>query len=188
MTRIVHERLRALGSRRWLSALALSATGLLGLGFGASSCVGEGELEAYGCPSETVFVENVSEYLERRCGTLDCHGQMTRPMRIYGQLGLRHPDESNVSGGVSTTQLELEANYASVCNLDPAAMQQVVEDVGSTADKLLLVNKARGLERHKGGKIVDPQDPGDLCILGWLGFKEATAVDDACTAAIAPLK
>jgi len=186
--RNVRERLRAALGRRSLAALGVLAAGLLGLGFGASSCVGEAGLEAYGCPNPAVFTASVSPYLERRCGTLDCHGQMTRPMRIYGQLGLRHPAENNVSGGVSTTQLELESNYAAVCNLDPAAMQQVVDDLGSTADKLLLVNKARGLERHKGGKIVNEQDPGDLCILGWLGFKDAATVAASCSAAIEPLK
>ncbi|MRG93525.1 hypothetical protein [Polyangium spumosum] len=185
MTRNLRERLFG---RRGLAALGVVSAGLLAIGFGASSCVGEEGLEAYACPNPAVFTASVSPYLERRCGTLDCHGQATRPMRIYGQLGLRHPLESNVSGGAATTQLELESNFAAVCNLDPAAMQQVVDDLGSTADKLLLVNKARGLERHKGGKIVNEQDPGDLCILGWLGFKDAATVDAACTAAIEPLK
>jgi hypothetical protein len=34
----------------------------------------------------------VSEVYERRCGTLDCHGQPSRPLRIYGNSGLRRPE------------------------------------------------------------------------------------------------
>jgi hypothetical protein len=161
---------------------------LVALGFGASSCAGEGELEAFGCPNREVFVNSVSPYLERRCGTLDCHGSMTRPMRIYGQLGLRHPEENNVSGGIATTALELDSNFASVCNVDPEPMQEVTDDRGASADKLLIVNKARGLERHKGGKIVDIQDPGDRCITGWLRLTPADQVEAACNLAIEPLK
>jgi hypothetical protein len=31
-----------------------------------------------------------------------------------------------------------------------------------------MVRKARGLERHKGGKLFDPQDAGDTCLISWL--------------------
>ena len=34
----------------------------------------------------------VEPVLERACGTLDCHGQVGRPLRIYGQYGLRFVD------------------------------------------------------------------------------------------------
>ena len=34
---------------------------------------------------------NVSEVLERRCATLDCHGAASRPLRIYGNAGPRRP-------------------------------------------------------------------------------------------------
>jgi len=111
-------------------------------------------------------------------------------MRIYGQFGLRHPDENNVSGVGATTPAELEANFASICNIDPEMMDQVAQDFGASADKLLYVNKARGLERHKGGKIVDEQDNGDKCLLNWLipTMDQAAQVKTACDAAIAPLK
>jgi hypothetical protein len=35
---------------------------------------------------------NVSEVVERRCATLDCHGQPARPLRLYGNAGLRRPE------------------------------------------------------------------------------------------------
>jgi hypothetical protein len=173
--------------RRAIAALAIAGS-VLGLSLGGASCVGEGGYEDFACPNHDVFIKSVSPYLERRCGTLDCHGEVTRPMRLYGQYGLRHPTENNISGGSSTTAIEKEDNFASVCNQDPAPMQQVTEDRGVSAEKLLLVNKARGLEKHKGGKIVNEQDAGDRCILGWLRLMPPDQVAADCEAAIKPLK
>ncbi|HMY19116.1 MAG TPA: hypothetical protein PKA58_22475 [Polyangium sp.] len=170
------------------AAVSLGFMALMIVGIGATSCIGEGENEAFGCPNKDVFVQNVSPFLERRCGTLDCHGQPTRPMRIYGQLGLRHPAETNVSGGAPTTQAELDANYAAVCYLDPEAMKDSADKIGASADKLLLVTKMRGLERHKGGQAVKEQSPGDRCVLNWLKFKSDTDVQPACTEAVNQLK
>lgn len=179
--------------------LLAAVVSLLFVGFGAASCVGEAGLETYACPNkpdpnkpddftQSVFGKSVSPFLERRCGTLDCHGQMTRPMRIFSEFGLRHPLENNVTGGNATTLLELQANFAAVCNVQPAMMQEVFDDRGVAADKLLIVNKARGLERHKGGKIVNVNDGGDRCLLGWLGLKDNAVVEADCAAAIAPLE
>lgn len=175
-------------SSRRSAAVALGFMALMIVGIGATSCIGEGEDETFACPNKTVFVQNVSPFLERRCGTLDCHGQPTRPMRIYGQLGLRHPSETNVSGGAPTTQAELDANYAAVCNLDPEAMKDSAETIGASAAQLLLVTKMRGLERHKGGEAVKEQSPGDRCVLLWLKFKGDTDVGPACTEAVDQLK
>jgi len=182
-------------SPRRLKAVVFAWFTLVLTGMGAWSCVGTGDMEATPCPNHDVFVNNVSPYLERRCGTLDCHGQTTRWMRIYGQLGLRLPADPkdpaapiNISGGAVTTPAELEANFEAVCNLDPEAMRDVVEKLGASAEKLLLVTKARGLERHKGGKVVNEQDEGDRCILNWLKFREATVVGPDCQAAVDRLK
>lgn len=41
----------------------------------------------------------VSEVLERRCGTLDCHGQPARPLRLYGNAGLRRPEPDTGTEG-----------------------------------------------------------------------------------------
>lgn len=180
---------------RRVKAVVFGSFALVLVGMGAWSCVGEGEFESVPCPNKDVFTKNVSPYLERRCGTLDCHGQPTRSLRLYGQLGLRLPPDptnpapvKNVSGGAATTQEELDANFGSVCNLDPEAMQDVVEKLGSPADKLLLVQKARGLERHKGGKVVNLQDEGDRCILDWLKFRDDATVGASCAAAVERLK
>ncbi len=188
---------------RRVKAVVFASFALVLIGMGAWSCVGEGEFETVPCPNKDIFTKNVSPYLERRCGMLDCHGQPTRSLRIYGQLGLRIPPvdppppappltdaekKPYVSGGIETTAAELDANFAAVCNLDPEAMQDVVEKLGSPADKLLLVQKARGLERHKGGKVVNPQDEGDRCILDWLKFRDDATVGASCAAAVERLK
>ena len=58
-------------------------------------------------PSETSF-PSVATFLERRCGTLDCHGQVGRNLRLYGFDGLRL-DPTDVPGGRATTADEIQA-------------------------------------------------------------------------------
>lgn len=140
------------------------------------------------CPSETVFEASVSPYMERRCGTLDCHGGIARPMRMFGRLGLRHPDEDNVPGGKATTKVELSANYTSVCGVEPEKMNDTVANLGNSADELLMIRKARGLEKHKGGKVVNEADHADNCMLGWLRGDKPDTVAAECAAAIAALQ
>jgi hypothetical protein len=110
----------------------------------------------------------VSAYIERRCGTLDCHGSAQIPMRLHGQLGRRLPGEGNISGGAPTTVGELNANYTAVCGVEPEKTAEQVNTLGQSAETLLVVRKARGTEGHKGGAIVNQGDPGDRCIVDWL--------------------
>jgi hypothetical protein len=141
------------------------------------------------CPSQAVFEQSVSPFLERRCGTLDCHGGVARPMRLFGRFGLRHPGEDNFSGGAATTDVELAANYTSVCGVDAERMNESVENFGNNAAELLVVAKARGAEKHKGGKIVNEGDAGDKCLLGWLQGEQVVDPADvaaACADALAP--
>lgn len=122
-------------------------------------------------------------FLQRRCGTLDCHGQPGRPLRIYGQFGLRFPDDAdNVPGGSGTTETENLADYQSVIGLEPEVMSRVVADPSNNPPtELTLVRKMRMMERHKGGQIVVPGDDGDQCITSWL----AGSTDvKACTSAV----
>ena len=60
--------------------------------------------------------------------------------------------------------------------------------MGASAEKLLIINKARGLEKHKGGKVVNKQDAGDRCILGWLRVAAPDQVDADCKAALKALQ
>ncbi len=137
------------------------------------------------CPDQQVFFAYVSPMMERRCGTLDCHGSDYRPMRLFGELGLRHPEELNQTGGDATTPLELLDNYRTVCAIEPEKVAEVAADPGGqSVNSLLLVRKARGEEGHKGGKVFNPFDDSDLCVVGWLRGDNPKSVRAACQKAL----
>jgi hypothetical protein len=114
----------------------------------------------------------VSRLLERHCGTLDCHGQVGRAMRIYGQYGLRYVDPTadvlNQPGLQPTTEVEFESNYQSVIGLQPEILSLVVQGA-DPPESLLLIRKPELLERHKGGAVFVSGDDSYQCITSWLG-------------------
>lgn len=174
-----------------LAASVLLAGGLGAAALAETGCAPEQAEKPLLCPDPELFKEAVSPYLEKRCGTLDCHGSESRPLRIQGQLGLRSAVELNVSGGEPTTATELEANYVAVCGLEPENMADVVQSFGASADLLKLVAKPRGEMHHKGGKVVEQGDDGDRCITGWVGKlsnEDAARVRTECKAALDRLK
>jgi hypothetical protein len=120
----------------------------------------------------------VSAFLDHRCGSLDCHGQWGRSLRLLGHEGLRL-DPADVPGGSPTTAGEIGANYDSVVALEPELLKLVVEDGGAHPERLTLVRKGRGTEHHKGGALVMTGDAQDRCVTSWL----AGAVDQAACAA-----
>lgn len=179
--------------QRW-PFLVSAAAALLSLAL--SSC-GDEELtskQVFGCPSKSSFtgvpegggtrMAAVSAYIERRCGTLDCHGSAEIPMRLHGQLGRRDALEGNIPGGAATTDKELDANYGAMCNVEPEKTAAQVDDFGQSAEELLIVRKARGIEGHKGGTIVREGDAADQCIVGWLRGLPLDQVAPNCQAAI----
>jgi hypothetical protein len=119
----------------------------------------------------------VSAVVERRCGTLDCHGEIARPLRIYGQYGLRKPTDtdagSHYPGGLDpTSPSELTDNYQSMIGLEPELTDLVVARKGPP-ESLTLVRKPRLLEKHKGGLLWNKGDDGDTCVVNWLtGVKD----------------
>ncbi len=122
----------------------------------------------------------VSAFLEHRCGSLDCHGQVGRNLRVLGHEGLRL-DPNDVPGGSPTTAAEIEANYGSVASLEPEVMAAVVGDGGAHPERLTLVRKGRGTEHHKGGALVVVGDVQDRCLTSWLA---GTTDGAACAAAL----
>jgi hypothetical protein len=139
------------------------------------------------------------EVLAVRCGDLDCHGQIGRPLRIFSMYGLRGFDAAtqftHLTGSNSDpiTDDEKMQTYEAVIGLEPEVMQQVVSDSGVDVDKLLLFKKPLGTkadpplgEGHKGGSVfTDKMDPGYLCLASWIGIASgsATALDqDSCNA------
>jgi len=137
------------------------------------ACIPEPLVTTVDCPPFQDF-QKVSPLLERRCGTLDCHGNASRPLRIYGQYGLRLPtdgvdDPGLYSGNLAdpTTQTERVANYRAVCGLEPEKMQAVQSgELGP--EGLTVVRKPRLAEKHKGGRIWDQGKPPDRCLVTWI--------------------
>jgi hypothetical protein len=145
-----------------------------------SNCVDGSRAQVGSCPDPKHF-RIVSSVLERRCGTLDCHGSTFRPLRIYGQQGLRRPEKmgtKNVDpadfaqyktgGTVATTAAEIDDNFLSVCGIEPEIMDRVVAEEAEVS-ALTVVRKPRLTERHKGGRIwQEGQKGGDQCLTIWL--------------------
>jgi len=133
-------------------------------------------------PDRTQFVP-VGQFLDRRCGTLDCHGREERNFRVYGCEGLRLDPENSPrcrkNGGVDTTNPELDATFRSLVGLEPAVTSAVVQGKGQHPELLTLVRKARGTESHKGGALIVPGDSQDQCLTSWLAGKTDVA---ACNA------
>lgn len=117
----------------------------------------------------------VADFLDHRCGSLDCHGQIGRNFRVWGCEGMRldpgdYPQCSPVApldGRLTTADEHLET-YRSLVGLEPAVMSYVISTHAQNPELLTFVRKARGEESHKGGKLITPGDPQDLCIIGWL--------------------
>ncbi len=125
----------------------------------------------------------VADYVDHRCGTLDCHGQAGRDLRVWGCEGMRLAAGDVPNCVLSpTTAGEHSASYRSLVGLEPEAMSQVVEGHGAHPELLTFVRKARGAETHKGGALVVPGDVQDVCIVSWLAGETDTA---ACVQALA---
>ena len=132
----------------------------------------------------------VGDYLDHRCGSLDCHGQSTRNLVLWGCDGLRlDPNETGLTpncratGGKPTQPQEYEASYRSLVGLEPAVISQVVSNGGAHPEYLTFVRKARGWDGHKGGALITPGDAQDQCITSWLA---GNADQAACTTAQDP--
>lgn len=133
----------------------------------AASCnvvAGDGR-ETDAAPASDAFAP-VSDMLEARCGSLDCHGQDGRSLRIYGTFGLRLSEQSRTGQGATTAE-EYEATYESLITLEPAALGAVINEHAGP-ERLTLVRKARGDEHHKGGAVLAQGSPGDTCLVSWL--------------------
>jgi hypothetical protein len=128
----------------------------------------------------------VGDYLDHRCGSLDCHGQVGRNLRIWGCEGMRldptYISSCNrlISGGGPTTRAEHLATYRSLVGLEPNVMTAVVEGHAVDPELLTFMRKATGLESHTGGQLIDVGDEQYVCLVSWLaGDTDATACTNA---------
>jgi len=118
------------------------------------------------------FRDNVEPVFERRCASMDCHGQATAGMRLYSENGLRLPNDAGVvSGSGPTTVDEINANYIAIVGLQPELVNSLMSNPARTADDvrhLLILAKPLQLERHKGGPALALGEPAEECIVVWL--------------------
>lgn len=133
-------------------------------------------------PDRATFAP-VSALLEHRCGSLDCHGQSGRNLRLYGYEGLRlaqEGDASRPSSLANTTDAEVNENYLSVVGLEPELMSQVVREGATNPLRLTLLRKPLGTENHKGGTLFQQGDQQMACVTSWLaGHTDATTCASA---------
>jgi len=169
---------RAHAGVRQLFAVALLASAL----FGGSACaVPAADERVVGMVPERAGFEPVAQVLVRHCGTLDCHGSAYRNLRVYGNESLRWADTDRPLMPACTTADEVEQDYQSAVGLEPEQLSAVVADGGDRPERLSLIRKARGLEHHKGGTLVEAGDDADQCLTSWLASQADRA---ACLRAV----
>ncbi len=156
------------------------------------SCGTPQETQQYGpLPDRNAFIQQgVSNFMEKRCGSLDCHGHIGRPLRIYSDWGLRYRSENDgkrVAG--PTTEEEQIENYRSVIALEPDLLSDSVLTGGAYVDFQLIkkpLDISGGGINHKGGPVirVGDGDPGWRCLHGWIrGEPSKQKCDEAATIA-----
>ncbi len=127
-------------------------------------------------PDSKSFINNsVSKFMERRCGSLDCHGQRGRPLRIYSEWGLRlEPGQDGQHDKGPTTDKEKLENYYAVVGLEPENLAKCfAQDTGGDFTTFQLLKKPLSIEnggiRHKGGPVLgqNQNDRGWKCLYGW---------------------
>jgi hypothetical protein len=126
----------------------------------------------------------VQPVVERRCGSLDCHGKLARGLRVYGENSLRLPNDAGlVVGGGKTTPAEAQATYASIVGLEPEKTSAFAAKSPRTSDdayELTLLSKPLERERHRGGISLRKGEPAEQCIRSWLlGAVDAAACSGA---------
>jgi hypothetical protein len=142
-------------------ALALGAVVL------AACAPAEREVEV--APLDLATYDEVHPVLEARCGTLDCHGDPGRPLRIHAEIGLR---AAGVERDDALTDVEREDNVRALAAVDPGA---------PVDDSLVLTKPLLGGEHHVGGDLFRSRDEAPFrCLRGWLAGDGA---DDAVVAA-----
>jgi len=149
--------------KQWLAGVALAWT-IQGCGPSVEQQTSQ-ERTLLDAPSRNDFPD-VGNALELRCGTLDCHGQVGRNLRLYGYGGLRL-SATETPNGDPTTDQEIAACYDSVVGLEPETLSEVVTH-RVDPDQLTLVRKMRGIELHKGGQQARQGDDLDRCVVLWL--------------------
>ena len=114
----------------------------------------------------------VQPVVERRCGSLDCHGKLPRGLRVYGENSLRLPNSTGLAVGTGkTTFAEAYATFASIIGLEPEKTSAFAAKSPRTDDDayaLVILSKPLERERHRGGVSLRKGEPAEQCIRSWL--------------------
>lgn len=137
-----------------------------------------------------LYASYVQPYLEVGCATLDCHGDLGHPLRLFSELGLRsdaalRPEaiwEQNEPRAL--TERELEDNRLSLASLALAGR--------GPAEHLALLKPlavSAGGIAHVGPTLwASTQAPGYLCLRAYLLGDDAGDAPDVCAEALATLE
>jgi hypothetical protein len=163
---------------RWALRFALASwvTALSVVVFGsACSSIDANAISQLALPDRDQYVtQGVSTFMEKRCGALDCHGQVGRPLRIYSANGLRKNFVKGVRDNRATQPDELLENYFATVGLEPEEIT-IARVTEGKFDDFLLLKKPLGIEgggvRHKGGPVLRSTDPGFDCLITWMAGK-----------------
>ena len=177
MTRLAREaRHRVYGRAEcgWLRGIIVGAAWLLA----AAGCTDTDSLEQVVPRGDREsYAQFVQPYVGLRCGSLDCHGESGRALRLYAEDGLRLRGDLR---GEPIAEDEIDHNIASFAGVSP--------DSSPAAEHLALTKGlavAAGGFAHVGGDIwTATDDPGYQCLVAWLSNAplDATA-QQACTEA-----
>jgi hypothetical protein len=136
------------------------------------------------------YTSAVHPVLERRCGSIDCHGQLPRGLRVYGELGMRLPNTRGLAPGLgATTPEEARATYESILGLEPEKTNALAARSPRSLDDaydLTFLSKPLELERHRPGRSLAKGQPAEQCITSWLIGKVDRALCEAAVNAPAP--
>jgi hypothetical protein len=162
--------------KRWLAFAVYVAGSII-----AGACVQNERSDIVFFPDKEEFINHgVSAMMESRCGGLDCHGQVGRPLRIYSQRGLRFAtpqEDDKLRDERPTTLEERRENYQSVIGLEPEGLNDTLASEGRYVNHQLLLKPLDDASevgvRHKGGPVLqaNANDPGWQCLFGWASGK-----------------
>ena len=101
------------------------------------------------------YEEEVHPYTQIACGTLDCHGDPGRPLRIFSEYGLRI-SSSLRDMPITTEEIEESAfSFAGLGIPELATLKPLSIDAGGYG--------------HEGGPVWNTrEDPGYRCVRAWL--------------------
>lgn len=136
-----------------------------------AGCAPEQSYQPLPADDVDVYIATVHPIMEARCGTIDCHGDPRRPLRLYSETGLRMGADRDLP----LTAEEYAANALALVSIDPtpARLEQ----------HLVLSKPVRGGVDHQGGVLWDSvAEPQYVCVRGWLG---GTASDPVVVSACA---